>query len=238
MGSRSRRLRGRVREVVVSSKNKGRLVGGLLVCWVRACLLEELGAVGAALGVVADLGVLVGAEAAVAGVAYGVGDGVDLVAVVHVDVVDRGLVAAGDGEGVTGFGAAGEIVGDELRGLCRGWRGADFAAEGGEGAGEAVLRVGGGVLTFHLVEHAQGGDGGGLVAAADDGLHGRDGEGHEDENDRHDDEKFDEREAGFCARAGAILEQFHAYLGEREVCSDFQFQSIDVWAVEWRAKAC
>jgi hypothetical protein len=51
-------------------------------------LLEQFGAVGAALGVVTDLGVLVGAEAAVSGVADGVGHGGDLVAVVLVDVVD------------------------------------------------------------------------------------------------------------------------------------------------------
>ena len=187
-------------------------------------LLEEVGAVGATLGVVADLGVFVGAEAAVAGVADGGGNGVDLVAVVLVDVVDCGLVAAGDGEGVAGFVAAGEVLGDELGGLSSRWARADFAAEGGEGAGEAVLRIGGVVLAFHLVEHAEGGDGGGLVAAPDYGLHGRNGEGHEDKNDRHDDEEFDEGEAGFLV----ALMQFHAYLGARRLRSDSQIQSIDV----------
>src|ERR1700728_3583331 len=124
-------------------KHEGRL-GGRPLCWERERgLLEELSAVGAALGVVADLGVLVGAEAAVAGVADGVGDGVDLVAVVLVDVVDGALGAAANGEGVAGLVAGGEVVGDELGGLGGGWSGADFTAEDGERAGEAVLRIGG-----------------------------------------------------------------------------------------------
>jgi hypothetical protein len=91
-------------------------------------LLEQFGAVGAALGVVADLGVLVGAEAAVSGVADGVGHGGDLVAVVLVDVVDGLLAAVGDGEGVAGLVAGGEVIGDELRGLRGGVAGAGLAA--------------------------------------------------------------------------------------------------------------
>ncbi len=55
----------------------GLFVGAELLANPGIGLLEEFGAVGAALGVVADLGVLVGAEAAVAGVADGVGDGGD-----------------------------------------------------------------------------------------------------------------------------------------------------------------
>jgi len=164
-------------------------------------LLQELSAVGAAFWVVPDLGIFVAAEAAVTGVADRVGDGGDDVAVVLVNVIVGGLVGAGDGEGVAGLGAAGEVIRNELRGLGGGWGGALFAAHRGEGAGEAVLRIGGVVLALHLVEHAQGGDGGGLISLADDGLHGRDGEGHEDEDDGHDDEQFDESEAGF-ARAG------------------------------------
>ena len=62
-------------------------------------LLDGLGAVDAAGGVVADVG-LIATEAAIAGVADGLGDGGDLKGVEAVLVVDGGLVAVGDGEGV------------------------------------------------------------------------------------------------------------------------------------------
>src|SRR3984885_15862847 len=85
----------------------------------RGGLPDGVGAVDAAGGIVADVG-LIAAEAAVAGVADGLGDGGDLKGVEAVLVVDGGLVAVGDGEGIAGLLPAGEVLGEYL-GCEGGW---------------------------------------------------------------------------------------------------------------------
>src|ERR1700735_2905296 len=85
----------------------------------RGGLPDGLGAVDAAGGIVADVG-LIATEAAIAGFADGLGDGGDLKGVEAILVVDGGLVAVGEGKGVACLLAGGEILGEHL-GRKRGW---------------------------------------------------------------------------------------------------------------------
>ena len=165
-------------------------------------LLDGLGAVGAAGGVFADGVVFVGAEAVVAGFADGLGYGRDLEGGDHVLVIDGDLGAVGDGEGVAGLLAAGEVGRDELGGLSGGRAGLGVAAELGDGAGEADGGIGGVVLELGLGDGADGLGGGGLVGALADLEELGDGEGHEDEHDGHDDEELDQREASLSGSDG------------------------------------
>src|ERR1700722_19576619 len=82
-------------------------------------LPDGLGAVDAARGIVADVG-LIATEAAIAGFADGLGDGGDFKGVEAVLVVDCGLVAVGESEGVACLLSGGEILGEDL-GSEGGW---------------------------------------------------------------------------------------------------------------------
>jgi hypothetical protein len=72
--------------------------------------LQVLGAVGAACRVVLDGAELIAAETAIAGFAHGLRNGGDGVAVGAVGAVDGDLVAASDGEDVSGFLARGQVT--------------------------------------------------------------------------------------------------------------------------------
>ena len=160
-------------------------------------LLDGLGAVGAASGIEADGVVLVGAEAAVTGLADRLGNSRDGVRGVHILVVDGDLAAVGDGEGVAGLLACRQGGVDQLRGLCAGSACSGLSAERGERAGEAVGRVGRVVLQLCLADGADGLDCRCLVCLFAELEELRHGEGHEDKHDGHDDEEFDECEACF-----------------------------------------
>ncbi len=160
-------------------------------------LLDGLGAACAACWIEADGVVLVGAETTVAGFSDRLGDGSDGVGGVHVLIVDGDLAATDDGKGVACFLAGGEGSVDKLGGLGGGRSSIGLAAEGGNGAGEAIRRIGGVVLELGLADGAHGLDGRGLIGLLAKLEKLRHGERHEDEHDGHHDEEFDQGKTRF-----------------------------------------
>ena len=92
---------------------------------------------------------------------------------------------------------------EELRCLGGGSAGLGVASEGGEGAGVSVGWVGRAVARLGLADGAHRLGGGELVRLLFKLEHLRDGEGHEDKHDRHNNEELDEGEAFFCI-AGCV----------------------------------
>ena len=162
--------------------------------------LDGLAAAGAALRVFADGVVLVRAEAGVASFADGLRDCGDLERGKHVLVIDGHLGAVRDAEGVAGLLAGRKGGLDELGGLRGGSAGLWIAAEIGKGTGKAVRGVGRVVLELCLGDGAHGLDGAGLIGLLAQLEELWNGQGHEDQHDRHNDQQLDQRETFVVAR--------------------------------------